>query len=76
MEHKVFVVYIAALSVNSDDKVYPLKKAQIAHLKAHEALFKVPSKYADFINVFLPKLAAEFSEPTKINNYAIELVDD
>ncbi len=40
----------------------PLKRAQIAQLKVDEALIKVPSKYADFVNIFSPKLAAKFLE--------------
>ncbi len=56
--------------------MYPLKRAQIAHLKADEAPTEVLSKYADFADVFSPKLAAELPEYTRINNYAIELVDD
>ncbi len=35
------------------------KKAQITHLKADEALREVPNKYADFADIFLPKLAIE-----------------
>ncbi len=56
--------------------MYPLKRAQIAHLKVDEALTKVPSKYADFADVFLSKLAVELLEYTKINNHTIKLVDD
>ncbi len=58
------------------DEVYPLRKAQIAHLKADEALTKVLSEYADFADVFSQKLAKELSEYTGINDHAIELVDD
>ena len=75
-EHKTFVLYVAALSVNLSDKVHPSKKAQIAHLKANEASTKVSSKYADFADVFLPKLAAKLPKHMKINNYAIGLIDD
>ncbi len=75
-KYETFVVHVAALSVNSGDEVYPSKRAQIAYLKANEAPTKVPSKYADFTDIFLPKLAAELLEHTKINDYAIELVDD
>ncbi len=75
-EHKTFVVHVAALSVDSGDEMYPSKKAQIAHLKADEALTKVLSKYADFADVFSPKLAVELPEYTGINDHAIELVDD
>ena len=71
-----FVVYIATLNVNSGNKVYLLKKAQIAHLKADKASSKVPSKYANFANVFSPKLAAKLLKHTRINDHTIELVDD
>ncbi len=47
-----------------------------AHLKADEAPTEVPSEYADFADVFSPKLAAELPEHTGINDHAIELVDD
>ena len=56
-KHKVFIIYVVAFSIDSGDKVHPSKKAQIAHLKANEAPTKVLSKYADFANVVLPKLA-------------------
>ncbi len=56
--------------------MHPSRRAQIAHLKVDEALTKVPSEYADFADVFSPKLAAELPEHTGINDHAIELVDD
>ncbi len=56
--------------------MHPSRKAQIAHLKADEALIKVLSVYADFADVFLPKLAAELPEYTGINDHTIELIDD
>ncbi len=56
--------------------MHPSRRAQIAHLKADEAPTKVPSKYADFADVFLPKLAAELQEHTGINDHAIKFVDD
>ncbi len=56
--------------------MHPSRRAQIAHLKADEAFTKVPSEYANFADIFLPKLAVELLEHTGINNYAIELVDD
>ena len=52
------------------------KRTQIAHLKADEALTKVSSKYADFADIFSPKLAAELLEHMGINDHAIELMDD
>ncbi len=56
--------------------MHPLKRAQIAYLKADKAFIKVPSKYADFADVFSPKLAIELPKHTRINDHAIELVDD
>ncbi len=56
--------------------MYPSRRAQIAHLKVDEAPTKVPSEYADFADVFSPKIAAELSEHTGINDHAIELVDN
>ncbi len=50
--------------------------AQIVYLKADKAFFKVPSEYADFVDVFSPKLAAKLPEHTGINNHAIEFVND
>ncbi len=76
LEHKAFVVHVAAFSVDLGDEVNPSRRNQMAHLKADEAPTKVPSKYADFADVFSPKLAAELSEHTGINDHAIELVDD
>ena len=75
-EHEVFVIHIAALSMDLNNEVHPSKRAQIAHLKADKVSIKVPNKYADFVDVFSPKLAAKLSEHTKINNYIIKLVDD
>ena len=53
-----------------------LRKAQIAHLKANNASSEVLSKYTDFADVFSPKLVAKLPEHTRINDHAIELVDD
>ena len=75
-EYKAFVVHVATLSVDLGDEVHPLKRVQIAHLKVDEAPSEVPSKYADFTDVFSPKLAAKLSEHTRINDHAIELVDN
>ncbi len=56
--------------------MHPSRRAQIAHLKADEASTEVPNEYADFTDVFSPKLAVELPEHTGINDHAIELVDD
>ncbi len=75
-KHEAFVVHVATLSVDLGDEVHLSRSAQIAHLKADEAPTKVPSKYADFVDVFSPKLATELPEHTEINDYAVELIDD
>lgn len=41
-----------------------------------ETFIKVSSEDADFINVFLPKLATKLPKHTEINNHIIELVDN
>ncbi len=58
------------------DEIHPLRRAQIVHRKADEALTEVLSEYADFADVFSPKLAAKLSEHTGINDHAIKLADD
>ncbi len=75
-EYEVFVVHIVALSVDLGYEVYPSRRAQIAHPKADKALSEVLSKYADFVDVFSPRLAVEYPEHTGINDHAIEFVDD
>ncbi len=37
---------------------------------------EVPSKYADFVDVFSQKLTAELAKHIEINDYTIELIDD
>ena len=76
LQPKTFIVHVTTLSVDLSDEVHPLKKAQMAHLKADEASTKVLNKYTEFVDVFSPKLAAELSKHTRINNHAIKLVDD
>ncbi len=58
-KYKAFVVHVAALNIDSGDKVHPSRTAQIAQIKADEAPSEMPSKYADFADVFSPKLAAK-----------------
>ncbi len=76
LEHEAFVVHIAALSVDLGDELHPSRRSQLVHLKADEAPTKVSSEYADFADIFSPKLAAELPKHTGINDHTIELVDD
>ncbi len=75
LKYEAFIVYIAALSFDLGNKMFPLKKAQIAYLKANEASIKVFNEYANFAKIFSPKLAIELPKYT-INNPGIELVDN
>ncbi len=75
-EHIVFVVHVATLSIDLSDEMHSSRRAWIAHLKADEVPTKVLSGYADFADIFSPKLVAKLPEHTRINDYAIELVDD
>ncbi len=56
--------------------MHPLRIVQIAYLKADEASTKVSNEYADFADIFSPKLVAKLSEHIRINNHIIKLVDD
>ena len=76
LEYKALVMHIAALSIDPNDEVYLLKKAQIAYLKADKAHTRILSKYANFADVFPPKLVIKLFEYMEINDYAIELVHD
>ncbi len=73
---KAFIVHVATLSVNLDDELHLSRRAQIAYQKADKASSKVLSEYADFADVFSLKLAAKLPKHMRINNHAIELVDD
>ncbi len=56
--------------------MHPSRSAQIAYLKADEASSKVSSEYANFADVFSPKLAVKLPKHTRINDHIIQLVDD
>ena len=76
LKYKTFVLHVAAFSLDLGDEVDPSKKAQISYVKADKAPIKVLSKYADLIDIFLPKLIPELPKYTVFNNHTIELVDD
>lgn len=76
--YKAFVIHVTALNISYDinNKVHPSQKLQIAYLKADEILIEVPSKYDDFTDTFLSKLAIELLKHISINNDIIKLMDD
>lgn len=66
---KVFVVYVA-LPI-SKILIYPTWEAQIALLVIKEVA--IPTKYSNYADIFLKKLAVEFPEYFDINEYLINL---
>lgn len=51
-KHEAFIVYVVAFIVDSGNKGHLSRCALIAHFKADKVSTKVPSKYADFVDVF------------------------
>ena len=43
---------------------------------ANKALTSISTKYSDFVDIFSSELASKLFEHTRINDHAIELVDD
>ena len=77
--HETFVVHIASFespSSTQEGDVYSFCRAQISALVANEASTSIPTEYSDFANVFSPELASELPKHTRINDHAIELVDN
>ena len=82
-ESKTFIVYITLLSSDVSPSsspleldVYSSRKSQVSGLIAKEVFTKVPAKYSDFNDILSSDLASELLEHTRINDHAIELVDD
>lgn len=76
LKHKIFIVYIVVLNIDSSDEMHSLKRAEIAYMKANEASTKVSGKHVDIIEFFFPKLVVELHEHPKINNYIIKFLYD
>ena len=84
-KYKTYVVQVGSVSSdvspNSSTSqlklnVYFSRRSQIFGLIAEEAPTKVPIEYLDFVDVFSPDLAFKLPKHTKINDHAIELVED
>lgn len=73
-ENETFVIYIATLTSSSSD-VHHSCRVQVVFLKTDEALTAILNKYIDFVDVFLPDLAAELLEYIGINDHAISLIN-
>ena len=76
LEYKAFIIFLITLSINSSNKIHSLKRAYITYFKLNKVPTKVFIKYADFANIFLPKLATKFLKYIKINNYNMKYIDD
>lgn len=72
---KIFVVYIISLiSLYLD--IYSSYRVKIVYLKADKISIIVVFEYIDFVDVFSLDLVVELLEHIKINNDAIELIND
>lgn len=71
---ETFVVHMAAISVKATLNIYLSQQAQIALLKVKE--ITILSKYADYINIFLPDSVAELPEHTDMHNNPINLINN
>lgn len=72
LEYNIFKVYVAAFSIDLNNKIHLSIKVQIVYLKADKDPTKFPSKYTNFVDIFLIKLTTEFFKYININNYIIE----
>ena len=76
LEYKVFIGYIIAFSINSADKIHPLKRTLIASLKTDKVFIEISSKYNELVIIFLSKLAIKLLKYMNINNHTIGLIND
>ena len=82
LESEIFIVYVVSLSFIALPGFFPLKldvhpfhRLQVSGLIAKKASIKISAKYSDFPNIFFPDWVFKLPEHTKINNYAIKLVN-
>ena len=76
LEHKIFIVHIASFSsIPLDADVHFSYKSQMAGLIAKKSFIKILAKYANFADIFFLDLISKLLKHTRINNYAIKLVD-
>ena len=54
--------------------IYPAREAQITLLFTRK--IKIPTKYSDFLDVFLEEKASILLEITEVNQHAIKLQED
>ena len=71
---EIFVVYVAALET-LELAIHYSWAPLLAALQQDKASTKIPSKYANYTDVFSPNLAMELLVNTGINKHAIKLVE-
>lgn len=76
LNYKNIVVYIANFNIIYNIEIDSLRKVQMIQLKVDKAFKKVSSKFADFINIFLPNFIIKLLKYIEINNNIIELVNN
>lgn len=69
--NETFIVYIALLNLDTKIMMYLAQKTQIVLLIAKNVT--VLTKYINFVNVFLKKLAIKLIKHFNINKYEINL---
>ena len=74
-EHETYVVYVGWVNFDTSSSSSSLDMPQISGLIVKEAPTKDSVKYSDFANVLCPNLAFKLPENTRINKYAIKLVN-
>ena len=79
-KHETYVVHVRlvsfVISLNfSLLNVHPFHRSQIAGFIAEKAFTKIFTKYSNFADLFSLDFLSKLLEYTKINNYAIKLVD-
>ena len=67
---EAFVVHMTSLNLNLMP-IHPAQEAQIASLVIKEV--QIPSKYSDFLDIFLEERASILLEITDPNQHTIEL---
>ena len=71
------LVHIAFLeSPSKESNVFLSCRAQIAALVANESSTSISIEYSDFVDIFSLELVSKLLEHTRINDYAIELVNN
>lgn len=67
---EIFVIHIIVLSALS---IPPSRKVKVGLWLADKNSIKVPIKYSDYVDIFLPNLAIGLPKHTSIENHIIKL---